>query len=1036
MKTFDSRSVRRAGVAAAAFGLAFSASAALTAKSYIIDGLIVQLDGKENVAYGQPYDSAATKWTDLTGNGSSVTLAGGAAFSSDCYGLGVQRKNCYMSFSNATKLFAAYKAASYTFEFAYDKTAATTVNAEGYANLRCVFFMCGNNAYKFGTWADNNIGACPNGTSSANFYGKTKSVTTTVGQHTYSVTQDGLAGNLYFDDLAASAYTVSALTESPSTAHGAHFNYDYYGTSGLDGYYHSVRLYDRPLTADEIAVNRAVDKVRYFGVDAATLTLPTGWRFVTTDGVRLERTASITVEPAGAGVVLGDDGETPQTSYWCEQNGTAQLTLTASPAEGYVFLGWQADGLSAEQKICPTLTANLGGNVIARFRKTDGSEPLDYTWIGGTDADWNDRMSWNDAGGVPGVPQANDSVTIPSGKTVTLTNTTPVYSSLTVAGTLSTINWTTCARADTVLIKKNGNVTVKSASTDAATNRVWIACSGLTIEAGGKIDVNTKGYQGKNGLGWAGLASKSGGGAHGGKASGGTCQTYGSITCPQDMGTGNYSPWSSSTGGGAVYLQVAGPAVINGTITANGGKDSYGNGNAAGGSVCLACETVSGSGTISANGGGGESNNAGVYGGGGGRIAVTYDAAKQAQVACDVAFSVRGGLERSSKTIDRYNRCGNCGTLYFTDDQFTQRPTLKLAGRVYYGPEVTPLAGLTGTSRTIEDSWLVIEPDGAEVNFTGDLTLSGSSAKINGIQLAGQHTRVTVGGTLSLSGAQLRLDGGDSVSVGGDVRLEDGKSYVNSGELSFRAAPTNSCEISARPLTIGGDFVLGNYGGYIPVCDPTNGAVVAATSKNFYMATNSDVNVDFCGYRLGKGKYTPSSYNVGSSHGGKGGACNENNIKNIRATYDNRKRPCEPGASSVYYAGESSDGGGVVIIRTGRARIDGTISASGGTSQNYSGAAAGGSVFLDVHRLMASQGSISANGGSEKYTGGSCRGCGGGGRIAIWYVSDGTDAAFKSRVVALGGRDASADELVQKWFNGQDGTVYWKRKGGMQVILR
>ena len=937
--------------------------------------------------------------------------------------------------------YTAFVSGNYSIEVAYHQHALMPLGSgTGYSN-RAALLTVGSDAYWIGTMSNNKVGF--NGTFGSDSTldnGVTMPITEPRGEHTISCSHYCVDGDktakLCFDESIATAQKTPAA--APGTVRGfALGGIGWWATgNSTDATYLSLRFYDHALSDDERLLNRAIDRVRCFSEEPEGIPLPSGYKFDTTDGVRLMRSCAITVEPADAGTIAVDGGEakTSQT-YWGDVCVSTRLSLVAEAAEGYAFAGWRADGLTDDQKLEPTLTADFTGPIAAIFRKTDGSDVRSYTWSGTATDRLDNPKLWHDADGLPGVPAAFDNVTIPSATAATLTNSTPVYSSLTIAGTLATTDWTTCIRAGEVVIKNAGNVTVKTASTDAETNRVWISCSGLTIEAGGKIDVNTKGYQGKNGLGWVGVASKGGAGAHGGKAAGGTCQTHGSIICPQDMGSGNYSPWSSSTGGGAVYLQVAGPAVINGTITANGGKDSYQNGNAAGGSVCLNCETVSGSGTISANGGGQESNNAGKYGGGGGRIAVTYDAAKQTQVVCDVAFSVRGGLERSGTGVPRYDRCGDCGTLYFTDDQFTRRPTLKLAGRVYYGPEVMPLAGLSGESRTIADSWLVIEPDGAEVNFTGDLTLTGSSAKMNGIQLTGQHTHVTVGGTLSISGAQLRVDGGDSVSVGGDVRLEDGKSYVNSGELTFRAAATNTNEIAARPLTVGGDFILGNYGGYIPVCDPTNGAVVAATVRNFYMAANSQVYADFGGYRFGKGKHTPLNCHIGASHGGKGGANTQELYSKVSATYGNRKRPCEPGASSAVNS-ESSDGGGVVIIKAGCARLDGTITANGGTTPTYSAAAAGGSVFLEVYRLLASQGSISANGGTEEYTGKNCRACGGGGRIAIWYDIDDTDAAFKERVVAQGGRDDTASEEVQKWYNGEDGTVYWKPKTGLRVFVR
>ena len=44
------------------------------ANAYVRRGLLAQFDGLENVAYGEPHDSTATKWIDLTGNGYNWTL--------------------------------------------------------------------------------------------------------------------------------------------------------------------------------------------------------------------------------------------------------------------------------------------------------------------------------------------------------------------------------------------------------------------------------------------------------------------------------------------------------------------------------------------------------------------------------------------------------------------------------------------------------------------------------------------------------------------------------------------------------------------------------------------------------------------------------------------------------------------------------------------------------------------------------------------------------------------------------------------------
>lgn len=48
-----------------------------TAADYVQDGLVMHLDGIENVAYGQAQDASSTVWHDLTGHGYDWTLASG-----------------------------------------------------------------------------------------------------------------------------------------------------------------------------------------------------------------------------------------------------------------------------------------------------------------------------------------------------------------------------------------------------------------------------------------------------------------------------------------------------------------------------------------------------------------------------------------------------------------------------------------------------------------------------------------------------------------------------------------------------------------------------------------------------------------------------------------------------------------------------------------------------------------------------------------------------------------------------------------------
>jgi hypothetical protein len=145
----------------------------------------------------------------------------------------------------------------------------------------------------------------------------------------------------------------------------------------------------------------------------------------------------------------------------------------------------------------------------------------------------------------------------------------------------------------------------------------------LSVLSNGAINADALGYGGGRGPGYA----ANHGGAYGGGAPTGYVwstanqRTYGSITCPTNLGSG--SPVSSipnmPCGGGALLLTVAGTTTVAsaGMISANGGVGNYG---ASGGSVYLRTGWLVGSGTIRAKGGDTGWNNGG--GGGGGRVAI------------------------------------------------------------------------------------------------------------------------------------------------------------------------------------------------------------------------------------------------------------------------------------------------------------------------------------------------------------------------------------------------------------------------------
>ncbi|NLF21660.1 MAG: hypothetical protein GX590_00700 [Lentisphaerae bacterium] len=106
---------------------------------------------------------------------------------------------------------------------------------------------------------------------------------------------------------------------------------------------------------------------------------------------------------------------------------------------------------------------------------------------------WDDPAHW-----LGGLPAAGDDVVITNaGAEVLVTAATPALNSLTLSRRLVCSNWTTRIEARMVSIGTGGAITLPPAFTESQmSNRVWIVCSNLTIEAGGKIDAAGKGYAG------------------------------------------------------------------------------------------------------------------------------------------------------------------------------------------------------------------------------------------------------------------------------------------------------------------------------------------------------------------------------------------------------------------------------------------------------------------------------------------------------------------------------------------------------------
>ena len=150
----------------------------------------------------------------------------------------------------------------------------------------------------------------------------------------------------------------------------------------------------------------------------------------------------------------------------------------------------------------------------------------------------------------------------------------------------------------------------------------------LEVDATGAIAADGLGFaggrDGENGAGLcAGLGGDApGGGGHGGRGGGAVAgETCDDIMAPTKAGSGGGASAGAAggSGGGVVWIEAWGSVRIDGRVGADGMSGERDGGGGAGGSVFLVCNSLSGIGTISANGAPGSGTGAG---GGGGRISM------------------------------------------------------------------------------------------------------------------------------------------------------------------------------------------------------------------------------------------------------------------------------------------------------------------------------------------------------------------------------------------------------------------------------
>ncbi|HVM50114.1 MAG TPA: carboxypeptidase-like regulatory domain-containing protein [Candidatus Acidoferrum sp.] len=458
----------------------------------------------------------------------------------------------------------------------------------------------------------------------------------------------------------------------------------------------------------------------------------------------------------------------------------------------------------------------------------------------------------------------------------------------------------------------------------------WVTVAGnATVQPGGGIIADATGYGAGLGTGRGGYlvisaGSVAGGGGYGGcggssgslpspsdgPAAGGT--TYGYLAAPTDMGSGGGSPAGTvaqgGVGGGAIRLSVTGVLEVDGRISALGGAaPTSSGGGGSGGSIFLTVGTLTGAGTIAANGGMGNYLGGG---GGGGRIAILY-----------------GGYDFTG-LVSAYGGAGymngGAGTIF------------TMANNSPWGQVVADNGGQAGTNT----SWLQTS--------TVDLTVRGGAVVSPPTSQSLGSVVVSSNGTLTLSSQILTVSGSMTVQAGGAVSA-DGTGYGSGqGTGAGRSYSMNGY--------VGGGGGYGGYGG----SGASNTISYLAPGGTTYGSFTSPID-------LGSGGGGYGLAYAGYANGGAGGGAVRLTV-NGTLQVDGRLSARGLPASAPSAGGGS---GGTINLSVGSLAGSGVISANGGAGLGLGGGGGGGRIAITLSgNANTFSGQMTAYGGDGYAVGG------------------------------------------------------------------
>ena len=612
-------------------------------------------------------------------------------------------------------------------------------------------------------------------------------------------------------------------------------------------------------------------------------------------------------------------------------------------------------------------------------------------WVALSTGRASDYRNWSQGR----IPNATDAIQLDSSSTNSMFWDAPTNGlTSTVMSWTQTTNYTGTVTFYTAYASYDTAFTNFAVIGDVAiTNGVWTQLANsaaqayhLQVSVGGNFTLVGSAKMDVQGRGFVATKFPVGGavGVHGGSRDSVT-NVYGDVYRPTAIGAGaSYT----QSGGGAIWLEIGGDALIAGTLNAKAADSGAQTAVGAGGSIYIRAKSASGSGTVSVAGNG-------YYGqpsGSGGRIAVELTEANTLGMSL-ANFSARSGWGSTST---------GAGTIM-----------IKTASQTY--------------------GQLVVDNFGARSYGCHPPTKFGTTPVSIGQTWTFDSILFRNFGVLSVpTGTTLRLPGGLASIGSSNSSLQSGILYMG-GTIDLGATPqwtfaSNWVFQADSPYVITGDVTVAN-GGAIG-CIPQIRNTLSSYAKmdltvvgNLNVATGGKIIADNAGLDY------PQDSNLKGFHGGQSAA-----DMNVNRVYGSILNPILPGSFSQNGdRGTIIGGGGAVLLTvTGNLNVDGVVSS---TSLGGSWLAAGGTININAGTLTGN-GTIKANGGvgaaGSKYSGG-------GGRVAVRLTQPGAtfEAFGMGDIRALG---TSFTTLSSSNMMSSAGTVYLQTKsdaeGAGLVIVR